>query len=406
MDDAMSEEVHASGHEPVVLFGVTSSTSVKLIGPLPVTLARAGWEVHIATDISSLEPDPQETAATYHHIPMSRTPSILRDVQALVFWLKLIKEIKPDLVAIGTPKAALLGIVASRVNKVPVRIYVLRGLRLETSTGIERIVMSISEWLTARFSTQILSVSHSLKETYTSLNFAKPEKVTVIGSGSSHGVNKAKFSDRNLAQMPGEISQLSQTLRGGGTVFGFVGRLTRDKGVQDLATFAQAWNSLGLDYQILVVGPAECKQDIIDEIHRAAKKSIFVGEVSNTAPFFSLFDVLLLPTRREGFPNVVLEAACAGKPAVAYSVTGARDSIIHGETGLLIPPGDRIGFSNAAAHLASNEALRTSMGERARERALREFDELRVTDSHRKFYSRLVANAKNTYPTPGGSGHP
>ena len=162
-------------------------------------MVRRGWEVHVvanATPSSELE---GQEGLHFHSVPMARRPALVKDIVSLARWTMLLVSVKPDVVALGTPKAALLGLVSSFFLRISVRVYQLRGLRLETVSGVARKILFFLEWLCSKSSTHILAVSHSLMVEYCKLGLSKKDKIRVLGHGSSHGVDTTRFNRERWA---------------------------------------------------------------------------------------------------------------------------------------------------------------------------------------------------------------
>lgn len=322
---------------------------------------------------------------------MRRKPSLLSDIRSLFLWTRLVREVQPSIVSIGTPKAALLGLLASRWNRVKVRVYMLRGLRLEGTNRLTRRIMTSVERATARSATMVVSVSNSLRQTYVDLQLCEPGKILVIGHGSSHGVNLERFApdgpvhDVHLEKIP--VSDA-----GGPTyTLGFVGRFSRDKGANQILLCHRFLIEQGIKHKLVIVGPVEDSREIAEELATSVMPVRFVGLVSNTAVFYRLFDLLLLPTKREGFPNVALEAAACGIPVVTTTATGAVDSVLDGETGAVVPLGHEQDFCETVADLLLNSSVRAQMGEKGRSWVESHFDEKQVTTAHTNFYENLLS---------------
>lgn len=374
---------------PTILFGVTSSQSLKLLGQIPRRLVDIGWKVHVVSDNATFETPPNITGVRVHHLPMRRQPSLARDIQSFFRWLLLLKEVKPSIVSLGTPKAALLGLVASVVFRVPVRVYQLRGLRLQTAFGIRRRVLYFFEWLTAKTATEVLAVSPSLMDEYRRLGLSDNLKVRVIGPGSSHGVDTEHFNPDRWSNWEAPQPELRKAIKSHVPVLGFVGRFSEDKGARDLVRCRKALVEAGIEHELLIVGPLEGDERSLKALKSFDVPAIITGPVPDVAPYYCAMDVLLLPTRREGFPNVVLEAASSRVATVTTNATGAVDSVVDGETGLIAALGDTDAFANAVKNLITDEKLRLRLGANARERVLTEFRKQIVTENYVEYFLEL-----------------
>jgi len=357
-----------------VLIGVTSDLSLSLMRGLPQYLASRGWDVHVVSSPGpGLDALRGEQGLTVHALRMAREPSPLADARALLSWIALLRRVRPDAISVGTPKAGLLGGLAARWTRVPWRIYHLRGLRLETTTGVRRSILAILERTAMASSNMVISVSASLRQRVVDLGLVDGSRIRVLGHGSSNGVELP-------ARPPSAEERAAARQRLGleprPPVVGFVGRLTPDKGLDVLAAARALLAERGVDHQLLIVGGVDEQADpaILDALRSVGRPPIETGQVPDARSFYAAMDLLCLPTLREGFPNVVLEAAAAGIPAVTTDATGAVDSVVDGATGLIAAVGDPGSLADRLQELLEATAgARRAMGQAARERAGRDF---------------------------------
>lgn len=353
-----------------IVLGVSADVSLVLMDGLPAFLAGKGFEVHVVSSPGERSDRLRNEASEVHvhAIPMPRRPAPGRDLVSLVAWIRLLRSVQPDTVMVGTPKAALLGIVAAWMTRVPDRIYLLRGLRLETTRGAQRAILTALERLVFTLSTRSLAVSASLAAEALRLHLVEKDHIGVLGRGSSNGVDLSRFETQVNAD---ERARLRAALGLADVpTIGFVGRLTRDKGLSALAVAQAELDADGLAHQVLVVGPVDDLRTAQDDVVSA----IYTGSVADTSLYYHLMDVLCLPTMREGFPNVVLEAAASGIPTVTTTATGAIDSVVDGETGLIVQSGDSSALAGALRRILSDDELRTRLGRQARAWVESDFD--------------------------------
>jgi glycosyltransferase involved in cell wall biosynthesis len=321
-------------------------------------------------------------------IPMHRGIALIADMVSVARLLALLKDRKPDLTEFSTPKAGLLGTVAARLAGVPQRVYMLRGLKLERSKGWKRHLLLMSERLAAACATVVLCNSASLRAEALALGIGSDAKLRLLGSGSSNGVDVQRFA-------PGQ-NELGQSLGfpADAPVVGFVGRLTRDKGVPELMEAFEQILAAKPKTRLLLVGWFDESEDALSaDLQKRIKAHPQVhltGFVSDTAPYYRAMDVMVLPTWREGFPNVVLEASATGVPVVTTISTGSRDSVVPEVTGLLIPPGYPVAISEAVLRLLRDGGLRWRMGLAARAWILEHFVDERVLGRTAAFYKTLL----------------
>jgi glycosyltransferase involved in cell wall biosynthesis len=321
-------------------------------------------------------------------LPIEREIAPLADLVSLLRLCWVMWRLKPDVAEFSTPKAGLLGSLASRLASVPARVYMLRGLKLERSTGIKRTILLAAERASSRLAHVVLCNSESMRSEALSLGIAPADKLQLLGSGSSNGVNVERFSPgpstvRNDLNIPKDAK-----------VVGFVGRLTRDKGIPDLIEAFDTISRKEPNAHLLLVGWFDEAEDALDAWTRARIQSHprirCTGFVADTAPYYRAMDLMVLPSWREGFPNAVLEAAATGLPVITTECTGSRDSVVPEVTGLLIPPGYPEAISEAVLKLLGDPARRWCMGQAARAWVCAHFADERVLHLATEFYKSLL----------------
>jgi glycosyltransferase involved in cell wall biosynthesis len=338
-------------------------------------LHRSGWDVSVvASSTGRLEELALAEGVSALNLPMRRNPAPIKDLISLGGAIHILLSVRPEVVVSATPKAGLIGMIAARLTGVPVRIYQIWGLRLETEGGIRRKLFLLLERIAARLATQVVANSESLADEIRRLGISAGP--VVLGSGSSHGVDLNHFSReaKDLAQ--GDIPDLAALgMRKGEFTVGYVGRVHHDKGVATLLSAVQALSKNGRKVNLLVVGPAE-DASLERELEASCTENlriISIGAVADTRPYFLLMDVHCLPTRREGFPNVVLEAASLGVATITTCATGARDSVIQGRTGLIVAVDDTAELAEALERIASDPPFGVALGNAARAHVTQNF---------------------------------
>lgn len=348
-----------------------------------------GFEVTLVCDEGDKVVLPSGSKIECVALPMRRDPHPLHDLVSLVRLTKLLAVKKPQVVMYATPKASLLSSLSARVIGVPVRVYQLWGLRLETSSGLFNRFLSVAERITSACSTAIIANSFSLAQRYESLALNGSRHVEVFGQGSSHGVDIKRYSERisiddlDLAirerlALPAEIT------------LGFVGRLHPDKGLGDLVQALKICHLEGVSVTTIVVGDNEGFTFPPEVLSNTFGQVILLENVSDPRPIYGAIDVLVLPSLREGFPNVVLEAAAMGVPAIVTNATGVRDSVLQGQTGSIVPVQDPAALAAQITWHARNREASRTLGANARINVVQNYDQEKVWANTSRFL--LVQN--------------
>lgn len=316
----------------------------------------------------------------YFLLPLNRRVSLWnlpKDVWALWKTYQIIRRLRPDIVHTHTPKAGFIGILAAWMARVPVRLHTVAGLPLMERRGLKRWLLVQLERLTYRCATQVWPNSFGL-EAYIRAQIYNGPKVRVIGQGSSNGIDVDYFRPSPEIQMQAQEFRRELGISPMAFVWIFVGRLVSDKGIGELM---QAFRQLGFTQphtRLLLVGKAEPDNpldEFTETIIRTHPQILAVGYQSDIRPYLALADALMLPSYREGLPNVLLQAACFEKPVITTNIVGCREVVEHGETGLLIPPKDVDVLAQAMQQLMDNPAHARQIGQNARTRIVSRYDQ-------------------------------
>jgi glycosyltransferase involved in cell wall biosynthesis len=385
-------QVRSTQRVPHIVVGITHpQTCLTLTGRLRA-LREAGFRVTLVSSPGELL---DRTAAREGvesiAIPIQREIAPIADIVSLVRLWWLLLRLRPDMTEFSTPKAGLLGTLAAMLVGVPTRIYMLRGLKVEGTTGFKRRILLLAERVASACAQVVLCNSRSMRAEAMALGVAPAAKLNLLGDGSSNGVDVERFSPgpsnvRDRLGLPREAP-----------VVGFVGRLTCDKGLPELMEAFDTILKAEPEAHLLLVGWFDAAEDALCPGLRTRIENHprihCTGFVTDTAPYYRAMDLMVLPTWREGFPNVVLEAAASCIPVVTTISTGSRDSVVPEVTGLLIPPGYPEAISEAVLKLLHNPARRRRMGEAARAWVVEHYANERVLGLITAYYKSLLASA-------------
>lgn len=339
-------------------------------------------------------------------VTMSREVSPGADLVSLFRLLRFFLMERPVVVHAQTPKAGLLGMVASWAARRPVRVYSILGLPHMTAVGRRRLLLKWSEKISCTLAHSVICVSESMRNVAVEDGLADRSKLTILAGGSVNGVDaQSRFNpafhptDRNVLRSEHGLSIED-------LVVGFVGRIVRDKGIEELAS---AWTDLRDDFpnaHLVLVGPQEPQDPVSPasiEMLADDRRVHLIGSVDDPAAWYAAMDLVVLPTYREGFPNVPLEAAAMELPVVATLIPGCVDAVVDGVTGTLVPPRDVTALAQAMRAYLADPELRAAHGRAGRKRVIEEFQQEAIWEALYQEYCRLLTAKGIPLPnTPAG----
>lgn len=269
-----------------------------------------------------------------HKVPMQvlRRIDLKEDLKSLIRLIKLIRKENFEYVIGHTPKGALLSMLAAKLTGVKNRVYFRHGIVYETSSGMKKTLMKFLERLTSSCATKIVSVSKSVQQYSIDAKINSPDKSILLNKGTCNGVDVQRFSKNDFILEIPDIAVDKEDF-----VVGYVGRLVNDKGINELV---EAWKIISTKIEkakLLLVGPFEERDSLPQETKQFILNEpsiVFTDFVEDSVPYYNLMDVFILPSYREGFPTVVLEASSMSLPVITTKSTGCIDSILENETGV------------------------------------------------------------------------
>jgi len=331
-----------------------------------------------------------------------------QDLRALWHLIRLLARERPQIVHSTTPKPGLLAAIAGFILRVPVRLHTFTGQPWVDRRGPVRWAARAADRLIVRLNSHCYADSASQRQYLIDEGIAPAHRISVPGGGSLAGVDTARFNrDRWPESMREEVRQQYGIGRNA-KVLVFVGRITRDKGIQELLTAFEQLVLSGRDCHLLLIGPSdeECGGEsfLFSSAPHAAARIHAVGYTDQPERYLAVADLLCLPSYREGFGTVVIEAAAMGVASVGSRINGLCDAIVDGETGVLIPPRDAGALYEALAGLLDAPERIAFLGDAARDRARRLFDANQVNRLVAEVYLRLLQQAGQIGPDKGASG--
>ncbi len=376
-----------------VIWGVTSALSTVFCDQRPAFMSERGIEIKVLSSAGERLKSLTRDGVTTLPLEIQREISPIQDLKSLLQLHRVLRHHRPDIAEFGTPKAGFLGMLAAWAARVPGRIYTIHGLRLETTNGFTRIILYWTERIACACSTRVLCVSESLREKVVALRLTPKDKTFLLNRGTYTGVDASHFAPEN--RNTDKVTQLRRTLglTGRETVIGFVGRFVKDKGIRELVEAFRELSTSRPDLRLLLVGDFEDGDPVEPEVRRYIESTPTVlraGFVADTASYYALMDVFVLPTYREGFPGVPLEAQASEVPVVTTNATGAVDSVRHGITGLIVPVKDAKALTEAIDTLLRNPALRADMGRAGRKWMQHDFRPEAIWQAHAEMYREIL----------------
>ena len=369
-----------------------------LLLPLIDCLIEEDYEVHIACSPGQHLRELEEQCYNVHSIPIARRISPFSNLSSLWRLYRLIRCERFDIVHVHTPVAAVLGRVAAKLARVPVIIYTAHGFYFHElmAPWKRRLIIWVEKILGRCCTDMLFTVSYEDKDTAVKERIVDQERVICI---NSIGVNIKRFTSSNSSIEKTRFLRRELGFQDDDKLIGFIGRLVREKGVQELLqSMGQVIEAIP-EAKLLVVGDTlasdrdrrttERLQELIQRNNLEAVIR-FTGFREDIPELLTIMDLFVLPSHREGMPRSILEAMAAGKPVVATNIRGCREEVVHGETGYLVPVNDPGKLANAIIEIMSDKILAERMGEAGRQRAIEFFDEAQILKKQLAVYQKLI----------------
>ncbi len=320
-------------------------------------------------------------------VDMERHISPIKDIKSLwQLWRTFCKE-KPKMVHSMTPKAGLLCMLAARMAGVPVRVHTFTGLVFPTSVGLKKKILMATDWLTCACATHIIPEGEGVKNDLLNNGITK-KPIKVLGYGNCRGIDLERFD-----KTPEVMEQAGKLRKKSVCTFIVVGRIVGDKGINELVEAFVKLNKENSATRLILVG---CYEDKLDPLKSETLNLIkncsaieAVGQQNDVRPWFAAADVAVLASYREGFPNVVIEAGAMGLPQIVTDINGAREIIIEGENGTVIPSKSVDALYSAMKHMLDTD-YRDGLANNARKLIASRYEQGFVRKCLCDFYDKIL----------------
>lgn len=342
------------------------------------------YDVHVATTLrGATEINGLKGKVVLHDIEIAREPSIFADFKSLLRLYSFLRTHKFDSVHSFTPKAGLITQISAFIARVPLRFHTFTGQVWANKTGITRFILKSFDRITSQLSTFCLVDSPSQQTFLIKEGLLTNLNSGVLAKGSVSGVNLEKFSYSEEARSSlRELHGITQN----DFVFLFVGRLKYDKGIPELI---KAFELLSTHKKplLFIIGSDE---DDLSHLFASNDSIEFLGFKTNVSEYYAFADILCLPSHREGFGNVIIEAAACGLPAIASNIYGLSDAVKNGHSGLLHTVENVSEIKNCMESVVNEPQLLQQLKEKGRQRVKDEFDEKILLGEFLDFYRQYL----------------
>jgi glycosyltransferase involved in cell wall biosynthesis len=346
-------------------------------------VSSGGLELEILKDVKNVE------------IDISRSISPIRDLMALFRLFLFFKCERIQIAHSTTPKAGLLTALAAFFAGVPVRLHTFTGQPWVNMHGLKKWLACNSDRLIGKLNTRCYADSASQQKFLIDQRILDSERIFVIGAGSIAGVDLCRFNRNRFPIDDCKLLRHTLNIQDGAAVLLFVGRITVDKGVRELLQAFELLKAAGSNAHLIMVGQFDVDSGVSGSIARDVIERIgdthIVGYTDCPEAFMAIADVLCLPSYREGFGTVVIEAAAMGVPTVGTDIYGLSDAVINGVTGILVSPRDVKSLKDALWELLESKERCSKMGNAAKQRAEKLFDAIKINEKVIDEYQELLS---------------
>lgn len=353
------------------------------------------------TFVASNESDSHELAQRgaaegikVHRINMRREIAVLHDVCSLWQFVVYFLKTKPDLVHGNTPKGALFAMVAARLTNVKARIYMCHGLRYQGCKGVMKLILMTMERITCACATHVLCVSEGVRQQLATDGLCRTSKSRVIGQGSCNGIDPDRYNPSLYGEEQINRLRARYGIDKGSFLFVYIGRIVKDKGVEELIDAYKRLHTELSHTNLMMIGSFEntvnpvCTETAT--LIRARSHGVmYVGQQADVRLFLASAQCLVLPSYREGFGMVLMEAGAMGVPVIGTDIIGCNNVVLP-DNGLLVKPRDGHALYCAMKRMVEDKTLRQHIAAATRASIVNRFDQAKLWKAYLKFYQSIA----------------
>lgn len=370
-----------------IIRAVTVPGSLGFCRDIMIKMREKGYEmIAVSSPGEKLDELRDKDGFATYAVPMARHISLLGDIKSLFRMIKVFRKERPQMVHSLTPKAGLICMMAAWLTRVPVRVHMFTGLVWPTSKGLKRKILMATDWLTCACATHVIpegqGVLNDLKNGHIT---KKPMKV--LGYGNVMGIDLERFDPSRFADVRKDENTFT---------FIFVGRITGDKGINELVEAFVKLNEKHPDTRLVLVGRYESDLDPLKP--ETLQKIESCKAIDACGPKYGddllmeymKADCFIMPSYREGFPNTVMEAGAMGLSSIVTDINGSREIVVDGENGLIVPPQTVQPLCDAMERMMDDKELREKMQKNARPMIASRFERSFVQRCLMEFYDEVL----------------
>ncbi|MBX2922974.1 MAG: glycosyltransferase family 4 protein [Chitinophagaceae bacterium] len=335
----------------------------------------------------------QENVRTIE-VEMTRMITPLKDLQSVWKLYRIFRKEKPLIVHTHTPKAGTVGMLAAWLAGVPYRLHTVAGMPLLMAKGRKRHLLNFVEKRTYGWATMVYPNSYGLYNIILQHKFTNQAKLKVIGKGSSNGIDTSHFDPAFISDEQKLQLRESLGIKHDDFVYVFVGRMVRDKGINELVAAFCCIHERYPNTKLLLVGNYERHLDPLKpETEREIETNsaiIAAGYQKDVRPYFAIADVFTFPSYREGFPNVLMQSCAMGIASVTTDINGCNEIVEDGYNGIIIPPQNQDKLMEKMLYLYENTEVRKKISRVSRELIVKNYERLYVQNEILNEYHSLI----------------